>query len=149
VAASGRAAVALFGLEEMSAERMAATLQELPPADRVKLFRQAKLVAVLADAAKAAVRLNVIQNGGVLDAGDGRELRVVEENGRREIDTALAWPILESQGLTDEEMAEVVDVRASALDDVAAAKRELAAILEAVGAVKQGKIQKLKDVRKK
>ncbi len=159
VAASGRAAVALFGRADMSAESMAATLQAMPPADRVKLYRQAKLVSTLADAAKAAVRLNVIQNGGTLDAGDGRELRIVEKNGKRVINTLGAWPIIESLDLSDIESATILTISAAALDDVvakkagkgngAAAKRELAVKLEDAGALKQGKIQKLKDVRKK
>lgn len=159
IAASGRAAVAMFGREDMSAESMAATLQEMPPADRVKLYRQAKLVEELAKSAKAAVRLNVIQNGGVLDAGDGRELRIVEENGKRVINTLGAWPIIESLDLSDIESATILTISAAELDDVvankagngngAAARRELAIKLEDAGALKQGRIQKLKDVRKK
>jgi len=158
VQAKARESVALLQREEWATDAMARTLEGLAPAERVGLYRQAKLVASLAESAMSAVRLNVIQNGGELDAGDGKVLRIVEENGRRTIDTEKAWPILERHLDDGAEIASVVDVSASRLDALVAkkagrgngksAKEALAAELAAAGAVKQSTIQKLVERRK-
>src|SRR3569623_595363 len=60
--ADARRAVAVFGSEPYTPERIAATLQELPEPERVRLFRQVKSALTLGKAAKDALRLNVIQN---------------------------------------------------------------------------------------
>lgn len=158
VQAKVRESVVLFRSAEWSTDAVAATLDGLPPNERVALFRQAKLVAALAESAKAAVRLNVIQNGGELDAGDGKVLKIVEEPGKRVIDTEKAWPILEARLDDGSEIASVLDVSASRLDDLVAkkagkgkgagAKRDLRAELEAAGALTQGTTLKLTERRK-
>ena len=157
VIADARRASAVFGQEEFTPDRIAATVAALPPAARVELYRQAKRVEALASAARQAVRLNVIQSGGELDAGDGWVLKISEEGGRREVDTVKVWPLLEAH-LNDDEVPTVIDVSASRFEDLvakragrgkgAAAKRALQDEMKAADAVKQGTVLKLVERRK-
>jgi len=109
VKAAARASIAVFQGSDLAAEAVGATLDGLAPAQRVALYRQAKLLERLTAGALSAIRLNVIQSGGVLDGGDGTELRIVEENGRREIDTLKAWPVL-IRLLGDDQAADVISI---------------------------------------
>jgi len=153
-----RRTVAALGAEDFAPDRIHDTIAALSPADRVAIFREAKRVAALAEAAKSAIRLNVIQSGGELDAGDGWVLKVVEERGKRKLDTLKTWPLLEAH-LNDEEVASVIDVSPSRFEDLvakkagkgkgAAAKRALEDELEAAGAVSGGTIEKLVERRRK
>jgi hypothetical protein len=82
---------------------------------------------------------------------DGERLEVVLEP-RREIDPLAAWPVLE-QRLTDAELAGCLSVSVKAIEDAvavkaekrkgAAAKRELAAALEAAQALHVKHVAKL------
>ncbi|MGH7879732.1 MAG: PD-(D/E)XK nuclease family protein, partial [Candidatus Binataceae bacterium] len=130
-------------------------VQTAPAALVVAMRRRAKVIEAFAKSFDESVRRR-IDASGPLDSGDGYALSLVEENGKREVDTLKAWPILQAS-LGDEEIAECVTVSARAADEAvakkagrgngAAAKRKLAADLEAAGAVSQSTIQKLKEVR--
>jgi len=149
VAAKAREAVAL--LRDPPAD-----LTALSSAEVVSLYRQARLLEKVADEAVKAIRLHVV-NCGPQDSGDGTALQIVEENAGRDIDVAKAWDIIQARLPEPEQMASVLKVSASALDDAvakaagqgkgAAAKRELAAELEAAGAVTMRKVSKLSEKR--
>ena len=99
---------------------------------------------------------NRIRATGPVDCGDGYALTLATENGKLEVDTAAAWPILQRE-LTADEMASCVSIRIGAAKDIvakkapprkgAAAVLAFAAELKAAGAIKQGTIEKLKEVR--
>jgi hypothetical protein len=134
----------------------AVSLEGLPSADIVALYRRARLVERVAESMVASIRLHVIQHGPQ-DSGDGTALQVVEENGGRDIDVGKAWDIIQDRLPDASAMASVLRVSATALDDAvakaagkgkgAAAKRDLAAELEAAGAVTMKKISKLSEKR--
>ncbi len=153
-----RRTVATLSAEDFAPDRINATIASLAPSDRVAIFREAKRVAALAEQAKAAIRLNVIQSGGELDAGDGWILRVVDEPGRRVLDTEKTWPILEAH-LNEAEVASVIDVSASRFEEIVAkragkghgakAKRALEDELQTAGAISRGSVHKLVERRKR
>jgi hypothetical protein len=142
---------------EMFAATPVLDLTTMPGPALVELHRRVKTVARFAESFDEAFRDEVKGRGGSVDAGDGTVVGFVEENGKREIDTLKAWPLL-SEGYTPEEMAEFVTISASALDEVAAkkagrgkgagAKRDLRAKLDALQAIRQPKVWKLKERRK-
>lgn len=122
----------------------------------VKLYRIAKLVTKIAESAVSSIRLHVIQNGPQ-DSGDGTALQIVEESGGRDIDVGKAWDAIQKRLPEADAMAAVLRVSATALDEAvakaagrgngAAAKRDLAADLEAAGAVTKKTITKLSEKR--
>jgi hypothetical protein len=139
----------------MGAEVVDALVQQAPPAVIVDARRRLKVIETFAESFDKACRRR-IRAEGPLDSGDGTLLSLVEENGKREVDTEKAWPIL--QDMLGDDLASCVTVSAARADEVvakkagkgkgAAAKRALAAALEEAGAVTQPKIPKLKEVRK-
>lgn len=132
-------------------------LSDLSPPEVVNLYRTAKYIKNACDSLQEAIKDHVGRSGDVLDGGDGTELRFIPTN-RREISPLDAWPVMEAR-LGPEDIAGVVKVGASRLDDViatkagkgngAAAKRELAAALEQAGAIRVVPGKRLSDQRKK
>lgn len=132
------------------------SLEGLPPAEVVALYRRARLVGKVAETMISSIRLHVIQHGPQV-SGEGTALQVVEENGGRDIDVAKAWDLIQARLPDADAMSSVLRVSATALDEAvakaagrgngAAAKRELAADLEAAGAVTMKKISKLSEKR--
>lgn len=130
-------------------------LEGMPASEVVRLFSMSKTLAGVIESFQAAVRRKA--KDGPIDGGDGTEIRLVTEKGGRVIDVEKAWPILQDR-LTDSELAGVLEVRASKMDTVvaakagrgkgASAKKALAAELEAAGAVEQKEIVKLRVARK-
>ena len=123
-----------------------------------KVHRKLKMIASIKDAWDGALR-NRIREFGPVDCGDGYQLALVPEKGKRDIDTLKAWPVLEAR-LTDEELAPCLKIGVTALQDAIAtkaqkvkprsgaeAKRQLWAALEEAKAVTQGTVEKLKEVR--
>lgn len=139
----------------MGAADVDALVQKAPPAVVVDARRRLKVIETFADSFDKSVRRRIAIEGP-LPSGDGNVLALVEENGKREVDTAKAWPVLQER-LSDDELAACVTVSAASADEIvakkagkgkgAAAKRELAVLLEAAGAVTQPKVTKLKEVR--
>lgn len=131
-------------------------LVDMTAADIVSMVRRGKIVVGAFEAFLDAVR-RLVETQGPLDSGDGHLLKLVEENGRREIDTTKAWPIL-TQEFTPAELRTILIPSATKMDKLAAekagrgngaaAKRALHDNLVAADALTQGTIQKLKEVRK-
>jgi hypothetical protein len=154
--AMARRDVALLTDGDLAA-KMERGLVELPDETVVDLYRRAKYITNACDSLKEAIRARVEHAGGALDGGDGTELRFISTNSRV-IDPLAAWPVMEAR-LGPEDIAAVVKVPASRLDDViatkagrgngASAKRELAAALEAAGAIRLVPGKRLSDQRKK
>lgn len=131
-----------------------AALTTMTASQIVDLYRHAKRVFLLAERAKDAIRAHVEATGDV--AVDGARLTLVDEE-RRGLSTLAAWPVLEGEGLTDEETAEVVDIRLSKLEALVASKagrgkgaaavRDLGKKLAAVDAVRVRTVRKLTERR--
>lgn len=148
--AASRRDLAIFGSNDAGD-----LVAQAPPEKVVELKRRIRALSSFAESLDQAIRRRVAADGP-LDSGDGYALSLVEENGKRAIDTIKAFPVLQER-LDDAELASCITVSARAADEAvatkagrgrgAAAKRELAAALEAVGAVTQTVVVKLKEVR--
>lgn len=153
--ARARQDVAIFGNVALK-DQIEAGLENLPAAEVVSMLRRGKVVVAAYESFREAVR-RLVDTHGPLDSGDGHVLRIVEENGRREIDTDRAWHILEEE-FTKEEMNRIFSASASTMDEIAAknagrgngaaAKRALQDRLVAAGAITQKPVRKLKETRK-
>ncbi|HMA21305.1 MAG TPA: hypothetical protein VKO87_10915, partial [Gemmatimonadaceae bacterium] len=123
-----------------------------------RVHRKLKMLANVKEKWDLAIK-NRIRENGPIDLGDGYQLAIVTENGKREIDALKAWPAMSSR-LTDEELAPCLRVSVTALESAVAtkaqkakprsgaeAKRALAVELEAAGAITKGTVDKLKEVR--
>jgi hypothetical protein len=150
LAAIARRDVAIFAAGDVTE-----SIATMDSAAVVSVRRRLKVLQTFAESCDQAIRRRVAE-GGPLDSGDGYQLALVEENGKREIDTAKAWPILQDH-LDDQELAGCVTVSAKAVDDAVSSKagrgngksaREALRLeLEAAGAVTQAKVEKLKEIR--
>jgi hypothetical protein len=133
-------------------------LATMPGPEMATLYRRLGPLLSQIDGLNDAIRAEVKARGEV-DDGAGRVLHYVEQNAPREVDALKAWPVL-TDALTDEELASCVKV---SIGDVEAAvsakatgkrgakkeaKEKLQAALDAVGAVKHGKVDRFKDERK-
>lgn len=142
--------------DEATAAQIKTGLRDLAPSKVAEMRRALKRIESFAGRFETAFKA-LVHEVGTLDPGDGTVFQEVEEPGRREIDTLKAWPVLSAK-LTDEEIAAVVTVGATALDDTiakkagkgkgAAAKRELAEELKQAGALSQPPVLKIKELRK-
>lgn len=121
----------------------------IPPNDLIKGLLMASRVELAAKRFRDAVRDYVMKHGEV----SGEEyVAVIQHESRRELDTAAAWPVLESV-LDDESMPKAIEIRISKLEELvakaagkgngAAAKRRLSKALEDAGAVKTSVTTKL------
>jgi hypothetical protein len=117
-------------------------LATMTPDQVISLLDTAKLVERYAKAAQQVVRDLVVATGDVV--GSGHRL-TLEATHPREIDPLKAFPVLESLGFGDPELAQCVDVSLSKAEDIvrkraprgngAAAVRDLDAALDTAGAV--------------
>ncbi|MEP6653626.1 MAG: DUF2800 domain-containing protein [Myxococcales bacterium] len=149
-------AVVRRDVEMFSAEEPGALLDGATPDQLIAVLRRAKVVAKFADGAEKLVRERIRQ-AGPLVGSDGTTLALVTEPGPRVVDTQKAWPILQAR-LTDEELAGCTKISITkACDAVAekavargkgAAKKELSEALDAAGAITQGVVEKLRELRK-
>jgi hypothetical protein len=136
-----RDVAALLG--EQAADLDDTALDRLGPERVVGLLERADLAAAVGARVRDAIREYVKRRGDVV-AG-GRRLTVRHED-RRELDVLAAFPVLYDQGFTDDDLAEIITLSMAAAERVvakraargkgAAARRELAAALEAALAVK-------------
>jgi hypothetical protein len=120
-----------------------------------RVHRKLKMLASVKEKWDEALKVR-IKSLGPVDCGDGHTLAVVEENGKREVDTAAAWPILTKE-LDADEMAGCVSISIRKAEDAvakkagrgkgAAAVRLLTEELTKVNAVRQGVTWKLKEIR--
>jgi hypothetical protein len=124
----------------------------MEPAQLVDFHRRLAVLSAVLDSAKKSTRMEVEKRGKVL-SHDGHVLHLVEENGKRNIDTLKAWAIL-NRALDAEDFAKCLTVSIADVEKAVAAnaprgqgatvKRMLIEQLEAVGAITQGKQFKLK-----
>jgi hypothetical protein len=124
----------------------------MEPAQLVQFHERLLVLESVLKSARSSARMEVEKRGDVL-SGDGRVLHLVEENGPRDVDTLKAWNVL-NQVLAPEELAACLEVRLGEVEERIAkkagrgngakAKRELAAYLEAAGAITQGKQTKMR-----
>lgn len=131
-----------------------AALEVLPGEQVISLYRKAAMVKLAADRVHEAVRALVNARGDIV-APDGRLTMATEA--KRSLDTAKAWPVLESVGFGDEEFADVIDVRLSRVEKLiaeragkgkgAAAVRALGERLQAADAVKLTEVRKIVERR--
>jgi hypothetical protein len=145
-----RLAMARKDIEIMGGPRV--EIADLSPAEIGRLWDMWDRVFRYGESFERAVRALVAEKGEV-DIGD-RVLSFAETK-RREVDTRKAWPVVE--GRVDD-MADVVTVSLSAAEQAvaakagkgkgAAAKRNLAAALDAAGAISIVPIQRLTERRK-
>jgi hypothetical protein len=120
-------------------------------------YRRLAPLAKQIESLQAAIKAEVGVRGGV-DDGDGRRLYYKQVNGPRKIDTLKAWPVLSAM-LTDNELAECVDVSISAVESAVAAKatgprgakkaakEKLQDALAEAGAITQATINRFTDER--
>lgn len=114
----------------------------LTPTQQVELYDRASRVEKLAASVKAAIRAHVDANGPVAAPEGALVMQVTRP---RELDATKAWGVLTDAGFTDEDFAAVMDLSVSRIESLiaqraergkgAAAVRDIAAKLEAAGAV--------------
>lgn len=134
--------------------RVECDLASMPAAEIVSVLQKADIVEKYAKRVRDAIRHYVEVNGDVV--ADGVRLTVVSEE-RRELDPLKAWPVLEAQGFGDEEMARVMRLSISEVEQVVRertprgqkkeAVEQLTEKLAASGAIARSTIQKLKEQR--
>lgn len=166
LAAAARRDVAIISDDPTLAGRIAEGIGDLQPAELASLFRRSKAVEAFAKSLQEAIKMYSDRTGPI-DDGAGGELRYVETDGSRIIDTLAAWPVL-LERLTPEELAGAVKVGVSKVEAAvadkanalaiaagkaprqgAAAKRELGLALEMANAVRRVPGRQFRDQRKK
>lgn len=129
------------------------SLQQLTGTEQIALYKKARDISRLAYQVIDEVKALVETTGAI--EGIGVRLEMVEEQ-RRKLLPGLAWPVLQRL-LTDEGLEQAVSVSITKAEDAvakgaprgqgAARKRELAAELEAAGAVQVDVAKKLTERR--
>lgn len=145
-AAHAMTRAAVSALLEAPAEQLAA----MGPAEILRLYQRAALVASVAGKVRDALREHVEHVGPV--EADGQRLEIAIEE-RRELDPMAAWPVLEGAGFKDEDFAQIIKISASKAEKIAADKagrgkgaaavRELKAALDGAKAVRINEVGKL------
>lgn len=151
VVAVARRDIAMFAGPDAEAMLSTAT-----PAQLVAIRRRARMLAPFAESVDGLLR-KIVGQTGPLDTGDGAELRLVEEPGPRRVDTLTAFPILQAH-FNDEELASCLTVGLGDAEKIIGdraphgqkgrAKKAFGEELAAAGAITQGTVSKLKEVRK-
>lgn len=129
-------------------------LDTMTAEEKIELLRKSDMVAAYAERVRKAIKAHVLENGDVI--ANGVRLTIDTEQ-RRDIDSLVAWPVLEASGFGDDEFARCIEIRISKAEKLvaeragrgkgAAAVRELAKALQAAGAITVREIQKLSAKR--
>jgi hypothetical protein len=125
-------------------------LDLMAPDEIVEVLEKADTVIHFAERIRDAIRSRVIAQGDII----GSKTRLtIETEARRELDTLLAWPVLEASGFDDEDFADGVEMKISRIEKRIAKKaghgagagavRSLKDALAKAGAVRTNEIQKL------
>ncbi len=127
-----------------------AALARMAPDEIIDVLGKADQVIRYAERVRAAVRAYAIKTGDI--EGTERRLTVVRE-GRRRLDTLVAFPVLESAGFGDEEMGAVLDFNVSRVEKIVATRagkgkgakavRELRKTLEDANAIQTETVTRL------
>jgi hypothetical protein len=154
-ACPARAEMATASVSMLAQNAAGRTLAELTPAEQVDLYHRAKDVAALAERVIEEMRDLVASKGREGLVAGGVRLEVVAEN-RRALVPQLAWPILRKY-LTEDALAAATTVHITKAEDGAAenkprgegaaARRALAAELDAAGAVRVSTSRRLTERR--
>ena len=142
-------------IADLDIDSIEASIATMPADQIIALTRKAKTVARYGEAVVQAVKAAVMR-GQAIEA-NGVEL-TVESEARRELDAQKTWSVLDqSFGFTDEDFADVVKMRVSAIEtrvrknagkgNGAAAVRDLRNKLELAGAVEINEVFKLVERR--
>ena len=91
----------------------------LTPERMAELYPRVQALEKAIEAYKTALRLQLAR--GPMDAGDGRQLELVEAR-RAVIDARLAWPVLQSVGFSDDDLARCVTISKGEVEAVAGEK---------------------------
>jgi hypothetical protein len=135
--------------------RVECEIEKMSAAEIVAVLQKADLVTKFAERTREAIKKHVIAHGDIV--ADGVRLTIATEQ-RRELDPLAAWPVLEQTGgFTDEDFAQVIDLKPSRVEKQVASKaprgkgaaavREIQSALEAAGAVGVKEVQKLTQKR--
>jgi hypothetical protein len=134
--------------------RVECELELMSPSEIVSVLGKADMVAKYAERVRGAIKKYVKTHGDIV--GDGVRLTITTER-RKEVNPLLAWPVLEEAGFTDDDLAHVIDIRPSRVDDRVAEKSErgkgasnvraMQQALESAGAVTYREIEKLTSKR--
>ena len=118
------------------------------------LYARVKLLEKAIEHYREALKLSLAD--GPLPDGLGNTLQLVEQT-REKIDPLVAWPILQDQGFTEEELASAVSISSTTLLDVAGdkaakgykgkAKAALKERLREAGAMKPSTFEMIKTVK--
>ena len=129
-------------------------LEELTAARKLELYEQSGVVAKLADSYRAALKREILRSGPI---DDGKHHLAVVTEPRSALDPLASWPVLEEQGFTDADFAQVIDIGKTAVNKLVAERagrgngaraiRELEARLREAGAMRDYTIQKLQKSR--
>jgi hypothetical protein len=134
--------------------RVECEMELMTDAEKVAIFQKADLVADYAARVREAVKKHVERHGDIV--ADGVRL-TLDSQERRELDPLTAWPILEQLEFKDEDLARVMKLKISEIEQVIRerapkgekthAVRKLGELLAASGAVTKTKTTNLKEKR--
>ncbi len=134
--------------------RVECELATMAPSEIVEVLRKADLVVHFAARVRDAVRAHVEEHGDIVS--DGVRLTVTEQCGR-ELDPLKAWPILEQLEFADEDLARVMKLKISEIEEVIRERAprgekkhavlKLGQLLEASGAVTKTTTKRLTEKR--
>jgi hypothetical protein len=129
-------------------------LAEMPAADIIDVYHQAKIVKDLAERALNAIREHARANGPIVANGTRVHTRPQETI---EVEPLQAWPVLEEFGFIDQDFAQCVKITTGAMKKVAAARAgrgkgakavaKLMTDLDVAGALRHGETVKLEERR--
>lgn len=136
--------------------RVESEIATMQPAELITLVSKARAVEKMAKRVVDAVKEHVLARGDIAAPGVGRLTIQTEE--RRSVDPLKAWPVLEAEGFTDEDFAQVVTLGISKVERLTAKKagkgsgagavRELQRRLTEAGAIEtkeHGKLVQKRD----
>lgn len=134
--------------------RVECDLATMSDSEKIEVLRKADLVVHFAKRVREAVKAHVEANGDLI--ADGVRLTLVEQPSR-ELDPLKAWPILEELAFKDEDLARVMKLKISEIEQVirdraprgekASAVLKLGQLLEAAGAVTKTTTKRLTEKR--
>lgn len=136
------------------AARLECDLATMPHEEVIAALHKADLVVKYAERVRAAVKAHIEAHGDII--APGARLTVVSEE-RRELDPLAAWPILEQLDFKDEDLARVMKLSISKIEQVLRdrapkgekkrAVEHLGELLQASNAVIKTKTSKLQERR--
>lgn len=106
-------------------------LTEVPSFDAVSVeklaesYPKVQMLSKLLDSYKEALRANLMHSDGPLPVGGGKEV-LLKEYKKEEIDPKRAWAVLQKSEFSDDDIASVLRISKTAVQDIVGAKYEVA-----------------------